>query len=103
MRILHLAHQYPPECVGGTELYTQSVSQALARRGHQVSLFYRRSADGVGQVSRTESDVQIWAAWNGPLKPTRRFLITFGDPPIVRALERVLDETNPDQVDPWGH
>lgn len=98
MRILHLVHQYPPEYVGGTELYTQAVSRALARRDHQVAVFYRRSAEGVGQEKRLEGDVQVWAAWAGSLSPTRRFLATFGDPPIVRAFERVLEETRPDLV-----
>lgn len=98
MRILHLVHQYMPEQVGGTELYTRWLAHALSQRGHQVTIFYRRSAEGIGQKHRIEDGVYVWAAWAGLLSPTRRFLVTFGDPPMVRAFEHVLEEASPDLV-----
>jgi len=99
MRILHLVHQYLPDNVGGTELYTYWVSQALARRGHEVAVFYRRSAVGKGlEARRDAAGVQIWAAWHGLADPTRRFLAAFGDRVIEAAFERVLDEVHPDLV-----
>jgi glycosyltransferase involved in cell wall biosynthesis len=98
MRILHLVHQYMPEYVGGTELYTHWLTYALSRRGHQVTIFYRRSAEGVGQEHRVEGGVHIWAAWAGLQPPTRRFLATFGDPPIAQAFEHVVAEARPDLV-----
>ena len=39
MRILHVVHQYPPEHMGGTELYTQTVAQAAAALGHTVTVY----------------------------------------------------------------
>lgn len=98
MRILHIVHQYLPEHVGGTELYTQSVSQALARRGHQVTVFCRHGAEGIGQKNRVQGDVRVWSAWNGSLSPARRFFATFGDSSIERAFEQVLDEADPGLV-----
>lgn len=98
MRILHLVHQYLPEHVGGTELYTQWLSQALRHRGHDVSIFYRRSAAGQGLEGRTEEKLQIWAAWAGVSSPTRRFVAGFSDPPLSRAFEQVLAKTRPDIV-----
>jgi glycosyltransferase involved in cell wall biosynthesis len=98
MRILHLVHQYMPEHVGGTELYTRWLAHALNQRGHQVAIFYRRSAMGVGHEYRVEEGVNVWAAWNGLLSPTRRFLATFGDPPMARVFEHVLEETRPNLV-----
>jgi glycosyltransferase involved in cell wall biosynthesis len=98
MRILHLVHQYLPEHVGGTELYTEWLTEALSRRGHQVSIFHRRSAEGMGLEQRTEEERQIWTAWAGLLNPTRRFRATFGDPPLVHAFERVLEKTQPELV-----
>ncbi|HEY1408655.1 MAG TPA: hypothetical protein VF434_06930 [Promineifilum sp.] len=38
MRILHITHQYPPDHVGGTELYTQSLARNQSAAGHQVSI-----------------------------------------------------------------
>jgi len=34
MRILQVIHGFPPECVGGTELYCEGVGRELASRGH---------------------------------------------------------------------
>lgn len=98
MRLLNLTHQYLPDKIGGVERYTQSISRALAERGHQVSVFYRRSAAGVGLERREEGGVAVWAAWAGSPSPTRRFLATFGDAPLVRAFAHVLDETRPELV-----
>ena len=42
MRILHLVHQYPPDDLGGTELYTQQLAAAQAARGHAVAVFFPR-------------------------------------------------------------
>ena len=48
MRILHIVHQYPPEYMGGTELYTQTVAQAAAALGHTVTVFARTAGSGAG-------------------------------------------------------
>src|ERR671917_1483815 len=98
MRILHVVHQYPPDYIGGVELHTQALARVLAERGHQVSVFYRRSAEGVGLERRQEGDVTVWAAWSGLVQPTGRFLASFRDEPILDAFRRVLDEAAPDLV-----
>lgn len=98
MRILYLVHQYIPEYVGGTELYTHWVAYALNQRGHQVTVFYRRSAEGVGQRHHVEEGVHVWAAWAGSPSPTRRFLATFGNLSLVHVFERVLEEAHPDLI-----
>jgi glycosyltransferase involved in cell wall biosynthesis len=98
VRILHLVHQYLPEYVGGTELYTQAVAHALVSLGHQASIFYRRSAAGVGLEQRLEDDVPVWAAWAGSISPQGRYLAAFGDAPIEQAFERTVEEFRPDLV-----
>lgn len=98
MRILHLVHQYMPEYVGGTELYTRWLTHAQAQRGHQVAIFYRRSAVGVGREMRAEGLVRIWSAWNGLVSPARRFLRTFRDPQMAALWEQTLDEFDPHLV-----
>jgi glycosyltransferase involved in cell wall biosynthesis len=98
MRVLHLVHQYLPEYVGGTERYTRSLAHALARRGHTVAVFYRRSAPGRGLAQREEDGVRVWAVHDGAVTPTSRFLATFRSPYVARAFERVLDAVQPDLV-----
>ncbi|MGB0386380.1 MAG: glycosyltransferase family 4 protein [Ardenticatenaceae bacterium] len=99
MRILHVVHQYPPEYIGGVELNTQLVAGGLAELGHEVAVFYRRSAEGSGiDCWREESGVQVWAAYDGIVEPTRRFLATFRDTSLHQHFQHVLQETQPDIV-----
>lgn len=99
MRILHLVHQYLPEYVGGTELYTHWLTQALSQRGHHNVIFYRRSGLGTGLENRTdEHGSQIWAAQAGDVTPNRRFLATFGERPMQQAFAEVLRQTQPDII-----
>ncbi len=98
MRILHVVHQYPPDRVGGTELSTQQVARELARRRHEVAVFYRRSAPGSGCAERMEEGVRVWAAWAGVLTPVRRFRAAFGEPALARAFDEVLRAFRPDVV-----
>lgn len=98
MRILHVVHQYLPEQVGGTELYTHWLARALSQRGQQITVFHRRNMEGIGEEHRTEEGVHIWTAWAGQQSPARRFLATLGDPPIAHAFERALEEIEPDLV-----
>ncbi len=62
MNILHLIHQYLPDHVGGTELYTQWLTRALQQQGHIVAIFHRRSADGTGFAQREEDGQHIGSA-----------------------------------------
>ena len=98
MRILHIIHQYLPDHVGGTELYTHWVTGELARRGREVAIFHRRSADGTGLARREAGGVAIWSAWHGRFRPTGRFLATFREPALLNAFVRVVDQIRPDVV-----
>ena len=98
VRILHLLHQYLPEYVGGTELYTQTLAAALQPR-HTNAIFYRLSREGTGLTQREEAPgVQVWAAWDGLVTPSSRFRATFGAPAIQRAFAQVLADFQPDLV-----
>ncbi len=99
MRILQLVHQYMPEYVGGTELYTQWLTDGLSQRGHQVAIFYRRSGEGTDLTGREEENgVRVWAVTAGSVSPPGRFLATFGDRHILDAFVQVIAETGPDLV-----
>lgn len=98
MRVLHLLHQYLPEYVGGTELYTQTLAAALQPR-HINAIFYRISREGAGLSHRAEANgIRVWAAWDGLVTPSRRFRATFRAPALHRAFAQVLDEFQPDLV-----
>lgn len=98
VRVLYLVHQYPPQHIGGTELYTHSIARALATSGHQVGVFYRHHDPSPGPEGRTDEGVALWAAGSGPQTPARRFMATFGDGDVGRSFERALDDFRPDLV-----
>ncbi|MCA9955677.1 MAG: glycosyltransferase family 4 protein [Anaerolineales bacterium] len=98
MRILHLVHQYLPDHVGGTELYTVWLTRALQQQGHDVAIFHRRSAEGNGLTQREENGIKIWSAWNGRFQPTNRLLSTFRNQPLLHSFQQVIGEFQPDVV-----
>jgi glycosyltransferase involved in cell wall biosynthesis len=99
MRILQIVHQYLPEKIGGTELYTRWLSQGLASRGRQISVFYRRDASGRGLNRRDEAGgVSVWAVRSGKLSPARRFAATIHEPHIHAEFCRVLAQVQPQLV-----
>ena len=76
MRIVHVLHGHPTEAMGGTGLYVQALSRALASMGHTVAI---ASPDPEGQTRQlpSEGGVEIWRistptprrwedTWNGP-------------------------------------
>ena len=98
MRILHVLHQYLPEHVGGSELYTRWLSAEQQRRGHHVEIFHRRDAEGHGLAHRQDHGVDVWSARRGRLGHVRRLASNFHEPGLRRDFERVLDSARPDVV-----
>ena len=96
MRILHIVHQYLPDHIGGTELYTRSLALAQARHDHQVAIFTQRNGVGTGVERRMETGVEVYRAWASPSGATRRFLATFGELRLEAAFLKVLDRHVPD-------
>jgi glycosyltransferase involved in cell wall biosynthesis len=99
MRILHLVHQYPPDDLGGTELYTQQLATAQTARGHDVGVFFRRMADGRGVESwREPAGPRVWAARSGVPAPHQRLRAAFGEAPLAQAWAAVVAAFQPDLV-----
>jgi glycosyltransferase involved in cell wall biosynthesis len=99
MRILHLVHQYPPEFVGGVELYTQTLAQQLAQRDHAVSVCVPSCVISAELAQVTiENGVRVYRVPIGPRSSTAVFTATFGQQQISRAWAQVLEQTQPDLV-----
>ncbi len=99
MKILHITHQYLPEHVGGTELYTQWVAHRQAQRGYEVHIFCRRFVKGAGSDSHLDSEgVRVWAAWSGEFSPRSRFRAMFKEQTILKAFSRMCEQIQPDLV-----
>ncbi len=98
MRVLHLVHQYPPEHVGGVELYTQSTAAALVRRGHAAAVCYRQDKPGAGWAVNQDDGVQTCSVWDGMRTPAQRFAASFGARRLLAGIAAVLDDFRPDLV-----
>jgi glycosyltransferase involved in cell wall biosynthesis len=100
MRILQVVHQFPPEKVGGTEIYTQGLARQLRKCGHEMIVLYRGSGTRspiatpkVEGIKRYEVEAQ--ADRDAPLP---LFLLSFRNLQAERIFAQVLDWERPDLV-----
>jgi len=101
MRILQVVHQYPPEKIGGTEIYTQNLSRALRNRGHEVIVFRRGETSARRRLGmRLGSDgLKIYTLYDvTPSNPLLAFLSSYRNPFVDESFSEVLEEEVPDLV-----
>ncbi len=98
LRVLHIVHQYPPDSIGGTELFTQTTTRALAVRSVSVALFTRRPGDGQGLERTEEEGVTVYRAWDGTPTAGKRYLDGFGRGKVLTAFDQAVAEFSPDLV-----
>lgn len=101
MNVLLLAQFYPP-MIGGEERHVQSLAQALAGRGHRVTVGTLRQQgarhsgwDGAVRVERIPGTVQRLGSL---FQSTRRLAPPFPDPETSIAIGRLVSRTRPDVV-----
>ncbi len=94
MRILHLVHQYPPDFIGGTELYTQALANAQATRGHVVTVF----SPSITTTTSIENGVTIQRVPLGARTAQATFFSTFHQPVLSEAWRATLAQVQPDLV-----
>jgi glycosyltransferase involved in cell wall biosynthesis len=102
MRIALAVHRFPPESLGGVEVYTWDLARALTRAGHEVGVFYPL-AGVTPEAQRVERDgVRLWRALQDIDRaqegPVSQFWHTFRDTGIEAEFVRFLAETRPEVV-----
>ncbi|MBK8930750.1 MAG: glycosyltransferase [Chloroflexi bacterium] len=100
MRILHVVHQYPPDDVGGTELYTQTLADWQAAQGHHTAVFTPSPQPPTDPALNQahENGVQVYRLKLGPESRTRVFWRTFGQSQVMAGFTAVLDQEQPDLI-----
>lgn len=99
MRILEVLHFFLPKHSAGTEVYTDSVSRELKRRGHEVHVFFSEkvlSARNYDLVRREQNGLACHVLINNLLYES--FDETFDNAAVEHAFHRVLDDVKPDIV-----
>jgi len=102
MRILLVVHKYPPESLGGTEIYTWSLAQTLARANHEIHVFYPSARSFQNVIPVEEDGVQLWRVSLSPQRaheePLRQFWHTFRDARIEAVFQQLLSDIQPDVI-----
>ncbi len=94
-RIWHLVHQFPPEAIGGTELYTQSLARWQAQQGNHVAIL---TPTPTAAAATVEAGVEVARLPIGRRRPSARFLHTFYHPALAQAVAQRLHAQPPDIV-----
>jgi glycosyltransferase involved in cell wall biosynthesis len=98
MRILHVVHQYFPEKVGGTEVYTRSLAQQQAAQGHSVAIFAPAAMADAGLEPELEEGVRVYRVGIESRGATAVFRSTFHHPRLNDAFAHILQKEQPDVV-----
>ncbi|HXT70399.1 MAG TPA: glycosyltransferase [Vicinamibacterales bacterium] len=98
MRVLMVAHGFPPRATGGAELYAETHARTLAARGDRVLVLTRESDStreefAVRREQRDGLDV-VWV--NNTFAATRTFADTWTDDRVDAIAAGVIDEFKPD-------
>jgi glycosyltransferase involved in cell wall biosynthesis len=101
-RIAFVVHKFPPESVGGTELYCWSLARTLTRAGHEIHIFYPTPDLLPGEEMVEREGVYLWRV---PLpdsrnaeNPVSQYWHTFRDLGIEAVFTRFLAQVQPDLV-----
>ena len=98
MRILHVVHQYPPDHVGGAELYTQAMARRQAAAGHEVAVFCPGPNRGNPGTAISEAGVRVYRVGQKQRGRLAVFLSGVGAGGSGDAFAAVLAAERPDVV-----
>jgi glycosyltransferase involved in cell wall biosynthesis len=98
MRVLIVAHGFPPKASGGAELYAQAHAGALTAGGDRVFVLTREADRSRGEFAvRREHREGLELAWiNNTFASVRSFADTYTDDRVDRIAADLIDEFKPD-------
>ena len=90
MRILQVAHGFPPDQMAGAEVYTWTVSKELVRQGHDVRVFVPGFRPGVAHLALVNEDVDGVKVTRLNLVPgsPHRLRVTYTNPVVDEVFAR---------------
>jgi glycosyltransferase involved in cell wall biosynthesis len=100
MRILQVAHGFPPDQMAGAEVYTWTLAREMARRGHAVHVLAPAVRPGHPQHALVEEQVDGVAVLrlNQSHLDLHRLESTYSDPRIDAVFAQLLERLRPDVV-----
>lgn len=99
MKILQVAHGFPPKNIAGTEIYTYNLSQELAKR-HSLAVFYRESDLKKKEYQLNHNKVNGLDIFtiNNTFRYCDSFEGLYKNDDIARGFRKVLESVKPDIV-----
>jgi glycosyltransferase involved in cell wall biosynthesis len=100
MRIVQVVNGLPPENLGGVETYTDHLSRALARRGHEVDIFTRIADPTQAEyaVNVVVRDGVVVTRVNNTFNNLRDFVQTYRNAEIAQRFAAFLAARTPEVV-----
>jgi len=100
LRILEVAHGFPPFNMAGAEVFAHGLSRALAARGHDVRVFHRISETSRPEYSLEHAEVDGLPVLriNNTFRAAHRFEQTYRNDVIDAAFGEYLAGVRPDVV-----
>src|SRR6187431_1349782 len=97
MRILLVAHGFPPAAAGGAEIYARALAHELARED-EVVVVAREARPDLPEFSRREHAGEPFRLLlvNYTYRESRTFRDTYRDPRMGELLAGIVDEIRPD-------
>ncbi len=103
MRVVLLSRGFPPDAIGGTEIYTQMLAVGLRNRGHEVKVVcVGRWTEGVGFFTGSSTDthggveaVRLHLDWRRAPDPNR---CLYSNPAIAEFVSGFVKRIRPDVV-----
>jgi GT2 family glycosyltransferase/glycosyltransferase involved in cell wall biosynthesis len=98
LRILIVHHGYPPEAVGGSEIYTAALARQLART-HQVTVLHRSTdPERLDHDLRASRDGNLTLVSLNNLHRDVAGFESYGDARAAAAVMQIVDAANPEVV-----
>jgi glycosyltransferase involved in cell wall biosynthesis len=91
LHLLHVVHQYLPENIGGTELYTRSLAKEQLKAGHEVAIFTPVESASSWPEPAVEEGIRVYRFPVGRRSARSVFFSTFGQQNLEAAFVHVLE------------
>jgi glycosyltransferase involved in cell wall biosynthesis len=102
LRFLFTSSFYPPYHIGGDALHVSYLAEELAKRGHEVHVFYSRDAykvkKGTARGNEPSSAVVTHPIQTAMAHSAYEAYVFGGSRVVARRFQNVVDEVNPDVV-----
>jgi glycosyltransferase involved in cell wall biosynthesis len=100
MNILQVTNGYPPQSLGGVEIYTHDLAQGLTRSGHRVTVFCHHSDLALPDYhteTATIDDVEVYRVVNDH-KQSIAFRDTFADTQVEAIFRKFVVRLQPEII-----